>query len=253
MYEVENNDFISGQFVWTGFDYLGEPTPYGWPARSSYFGIIDLAGIPKDIYYMYQSQWRPDLTVLHLFPHWNWQLGEVIDMWAYYNNADEVELFINGKSQGIRKPEESKYHSVWRVKFEPGMVEVVSRKDGKEVARESIHTAGEPYAIRLTPDRSSIHADKKDLSYITVEIIDKDGNLCPWAENEVRFEVDGAGYNAGVDNGSPISLEPFKSDRRKAFYGKAMLIVQSNGNNGEIHVSAKSSGLKDGNTVLTAK
>ena len=253
MYEVENNDFISGQFVWTGFDYLGEPTPYGWPARSSYFGIVDLAGIPKDIYYMYQSQWRPDLTVLHLFPHWNWQLGQVIDMWAYYNNADEVELFVNGKSQGIRKPEEGKYHSVWRVTFEPGMVEVVSRKEGKEVARESIRTAGEPYAIRLTPDRNIVRSDRKDLSYITVEIIDKDGNLCPWAENEVRFEVNGAGYNAGVDNGSPISLEPFKSDRRKAFYGKAMLIVQSDGNNGEIQVSAKSSGLKDGNTVLTAK
>lgn len=253
MYEVENNDFISGQFVWTGFDYLGEPTPYGWPARSSYFGIVDLAGIPKDVYYMYQSQWRPDLKVLHLFPHWNWQPGQIIDMWAYYNNADEVELFVNGKSQGIRKPEKGKYHSAWRVKFEPGMVEAVSRKDGKEVARESIRTVGEPYAIRLTPDRNVIRSDRKDLSYITVEIIDKDVNLCPWAENEVLFEVNGAGYNAGVDNGSPISLEPFKSDRRKAFYGKAMLIVQSNGDNGEIQVSAKSSGLKDGNTVLTAK
>lgn len=253
MFEAENNDFISGQFVWTGFDYLGEPTPFGWPARSSYFGIVDLAGIPKDIYYMYQSQWRPDLTVLHLFPHWNWQPGQVIDMWAYYNNADEVELYVNGKSQGIRHPVEGKYHSAWRVGFEPGMVEVVSRKEGKEVARKSIRTAGEPYAIRLTPDRSLIRPDRKDLSYITVEIIDKDGNLCPWAENEVRFEVDGAGYNAGVDNGSPISLEPFKSDRRKAFYGKAMLIVRSNGNKGEIRVSTKSSGLKDGNTVLTAK
>lgn len=253
MYEVENNDFISGQFVWTGFDYLGEPTPYGWPARSSYFGIVDLAGIPKDIYYMYQSQWRPDLIVLHLFPHWNWQPGQEIDMWAYYNNADEVELFVNGKSQGIRKPQEDKYHSVWRVKFEPGMVEAISRKDGKEIARESIRTAGEPYAIRLTPDRNVISSDRNDLSYITVEIVDKDGNLCPWAENEVRFEVEGAAYNAGVDNGSPISLEPFKSDRRKAFYGKAMLIVRSNGNSGEIHIAAKSSGLKDGNTVLTAK
>jgi len=120
MCEVENNDFISGQFVWTGFDYLGEPTPYGWPARSSYFGIVDLAGIPKDVYYMYQSQWRPDLKVHHLFPHWNWQPGQIIDMWAYYNNADEVELFVNGKSQGIRKPEKGKYHSAWRVKFEPG-------------------------------------------------------------------------------------------------------------------------------------
>lgn len=253
IYEVENNDFISGQFVWTGFDYLGEPTPFGWPARSSYFGIVDLAGIPKDVYYMYQSQWRPDLNVLHLFPHWNWNPEQTIDMWAYYNNADEVELFVNGKSQGIRKPEKGKYHAAWRVKFEPGMVEAVSRKNGKEVARQRIRTAGEPYAIRLTPDRNAIRPDRKDLSYIMVEIVDKDGNLCPWAENEVRFVVDGAGFNAGVDNGSPISLEPFKSDKRKAFYGKAMLIVQSNGKNGEIHVSAKSNGLKDGNAVLTSK
>ena len=177
----------------------------------------------------------------------------MIDMWAYYNNADEVELFVNGRSQGIRKPEKGKYHSVWRVEFEPGTVEVVSRKDGKEVARESISTAGDPYAIRLTPDRNIIRSDRKDLSYITVEIVDKDGHLCPWAENEVHFEVDGAGYNAGVDNGSPISLEPFKSDRRKAFYGKAMLIVQSDGRKGEITISAESDGLKGGNTVLTAK
>ncbi len=253
MYDVENNDFVAGQFVWTGFDYIGEPTPFGWPARSSYFGIVDLAGFPKDVYYMYQSQWRPDKTVLHLFPHWNWQPDQEVDMWAYYNNADEVELFINGESQGIRKPEEGKYHASWRVKFAPGTVEAVSRKDGKEVARKSIQTAGEPYAVKLTPDRSTIHADKKDLSYVTIEIVDKDGNLCPWAENEISFDVSGAGFNTGVDNGSPISLEPFKSDKRKAFYGKAMLIVQSNGDNGKIQVSAKSAGLKDGNAVLTAK
>lgn len=253
MYEVENNDFISGQFVWTGFDYLGEPTPFGWPARSSYFGIVDLAGIPKDIYYMYQSQWRPDKTVLHLFPHWNWTPGQDIDLWAYYNNADEVELFVNGKSQGIRRPEKGKYHISWRVKFEPGVVEAVSRKNGKEVARRSVRTSGEPHAVRLTPDRGTIHADGKDLSYVTVEIIDKEGNLCPWAENEVNFEIEGVGFNAGVDNGSPVSLEPFKSDSRKAFYGKAMLIIQSNGGKGEIQISAKSNGLKTGNTVVTAK
>lgn len=253
MAEVENNDFISGQFVWTGFDYLGESTPFGWPARSSYFGIVDLAGIPKDVYYMYQSQWRPDKTVPHLFPHWNWKPGEKVDMWVYYNNADEVELFVNGKSQGVRKPEEGKYHASWRVTFAPGTVEAVSRKNGKEVARKKIMTAGEPYAVRLTPDRSRIHADGKDLSYLTVEIIDKDGNLCPWAENEVRFEISGAGVNVGVDNGSPISLEPFKSDKRKAFYGKAMLIVQSNGKPGKIWIKAISNGLKNGDAALTAK
>lgn len=253
MAEVEDNDFVSGQFVWTGFDYLGEPTPYGWPARSSYFGIVDLAGIPKDVYYMYQSQWRPDLNVLHLFPHWNWEDGQDIDMWAYYNNADEVELFVNGKSQGIRKPEKGKYHASWRVKFESGTVEAVSRKDGKEVARTSIRTAGEPYAVKLTPDRNTIHADGKDLSYLTVEIVDRDGNLCPWADNEVTFSVCGEGFNAGVDNGSPISLEPFKADRRKAFYGKAMLIIQSNGKSGDIKVTAQSDGLESATATLTAK
>jgi len=253
MYEVENNDFISGQFVWTGFDYLGEPTPFGWPARSSYFGIVDLAGIPKDVYYMYQSQWRPDKTVLYLFPHWNWTPGQMIDMWAYYNNADEVELFVNGVSQGIRKPELDKYHVAWRVKYEPGTVEAVSRKNGKEIARKSIHTSGMPYKIKLTPDRKTIHADGQDLSYVTVEIVDKDGNLCPLADNEVQFTVSGVGHNVGVDNGSPISLEPFKSDKRKAFYGKSMLIIQSDRKSGTIDIKATSDGLKDGTTYIITK
>lgn len=251
MSEVENKDFISGQFVWTGFDYLGEPTPFGWPARSSYFGIVDLAGIPKDVYYMYQSQWRPDKTVLHLFPHWNWKDGQTIDMWAYYNNADEVELFINGESKGVRKPKSDKYHAEWRVKYVTGTVEVVSRKNGKEVARKSNKTAGVPYAIRLAPDRNTLRADGYDLSYITVEVVDKDGNLCPWAENEVTFSVDGSGFIAGVDNGSPISLESFKSDKRKAFYGKAMLIIQSNGKSGKINIKAESPDIKSGNVSIS--
>lgn len=253
MAATENNDFISGQFVWTGFDYLGEPTPFGWPARSSYFGIVDLAGIPKDVYYMYQSQWRPDKTVLHLFPHWNWKRGQIIDLWAYYNNADEIELYVNGKSLGVRKPEKGKYHAAWRVPFEPGCVEVVSRNNGKEVARKKVETAGEPYAVRLTPDRNEIHAAGKDLCYVTVEIVDNHGNLCPWADCEIRFEVNGVGKNVGVDNGSPISLERFKSDTRKAFYGKAMLIVQSNGNPGDITVSAISRGLQSATVIVTAK
>lgn len=253
MYDVQNNDFIMGQFVWTGFDYLGEPTPYGFPARSSHFGIVDLAGIPKDVYYMYQSQWRPDKTVLHLFPHWNWKKGQDIDMWAYYNNADEVELFVNGKSQGAKSMPEGQYHVMWRVKYEPGEVTAVSRKDGREVARRTIRTAGEPAAIRLTPDRSVIADDGYDLSYVLVEVVDKDGNLCPWADNEITFDVSGAGRNVGVDNGSPTSMERFKADKRKAFYGKAMLIVQSDGKPGQINVTARSSGLKSADTVLTAK
>ncbi|MCM1138339.1 MAG: DUF4982 domain-containing protein [Duncaniella sp.] len=249
---VDGNDYISGEFIWTGFDYLGEPTPFGWPARSSYFGIVDLAGIPKDVYYMYQSQWRPDKNVLHLFPHWNWENGQEIDMWAYYNNADEVELFINGESQGVRSKKPGEYHVMWRVNFEPGTVKAVSRKNGEIVATQEIHTAGEPYAIHLTPDRTEIIADGRDLSYLLVEIIDKNGNLCPWAENLVNFEVKGAGVNAGVDNGSPISLERFKDNKRKAFYGKAMLIVQNDGNEGPITVTATSDGLKPYTATVNA-
>ena len=250
---VEENDFIMGQFIWTGFDYLGEPTPYGWPARSSYFGIVDLAGFPKDVYYMYQSQWRPDKTVLHLFPHWNWEDGQEIDMWAYYNNADEVELFVNGESQGVRHPEPGKYHSSWRVTYHPGAVSIVSRKDGKEVARQEIKTASAPAAIRLTPDRSVITADGKDLCYVTAEIVDKDGNVCPTADNEITFTVNGAGANVGVDNGSPISLERFKADHRKAFNGKALLIVQNDGNTGDITIEATSPGLSEAKSIVKTK
>jgi beta-galactosidase len=243
MLNVKKSPFISGQFVWTGFDYIGEPTPYGWPARSSYFGIVGLAGFPKDVYYMYQSEWRQDLNVLHLFPHWNWQPGQTVDLWAYYNNADEVELFVNGVSQGVKSKDDDHLHVWWRVTYQPGEVKAVSRKDGKVVAEQTIKTAGEPAAIRLTADRSEIKADGYDLSYITVEVVDKAGNLCPWADNNVKFEVSGAGVNVGVDNGSPISMERFKADNRNAFYGKALLIVQSDGTEGEIRVNATSNGL----------
>ncbi|TGY77978.1 glycoside hydrolase family 2 TIM barrel-domain containing protein [Lepagella muris] len=253
MRHVEDNDFIMGQFVWTGFDYLGEPTPYGWPARSSYFGIVDLAGFPKDSYYMYQSRWRPDLDVLHLFPHWNWKEGQEIDVWAYFNNADEVELYLNGESLGAKRPEEGSYHVSWRVPFVPGELEAVSRKSGREVKRDVVRTASEPYAVRLTADRSEINADGEDLCYITAEIVDNKGNVCPVADNEIEFSVEGAGKNVGVDNGSPVSLEPFKSDKRKAFNGKALLIVQNTGKRGDIKVTAKSAGLKSGDVTVAAR
>lgn len=251
--DVEENDFIMGQFVWTGFDYLGEPTPFGWPARSSYFGIVDLAGNPKDSYYLYQSRWNPDVDVLHIFPHWNWNDGEDVDVWAYFSNADEVELFLNGKSLGSKKADKDTYHLSWRVPFTRGTIEAVSRKDGKEVKRTRINTASEPAAIRLTPDRREINADGTDLSYVLVEVVDKDGNLCPWAENEITFKVEGSGKNVGVDNGSPISLEPFKSDSRKAFYGKALVIIQNDGTPGDIRVTATSPGLSDTETSIQAK
>ncbi|MBO7110900.1 MAG: DUF4982 domain-containing protein [Bacteroidaceae bacterium] len=246
---LNSQPFVAGQYIWTGFDYIGEPTPYGWPARSSYFGIVDLAGFPKDIYYLYQSEWT-DTPVLHLFPHWNWTPGEQIDMWCYYNNADEVELFINGKSQGVRSKDAEHLHVVWNVTFEPGTVKVVARKDGVETASQEIHTAGEPAQIRLTPDRSTIKSNGTDLSFVTVEILDKDGNLCPNADNLVQFEIDGKGLIAGVDNGSPVSLERFKDNKRKAFYGKCLVVIQNNGKKGKIKLKATSEGLNHAQTDI---
>lgn len=241
---TKKNDFISGQYVWTGFDYIGEPTPYGWPARSSYFGIIDLAGFPKDVYYLYQSEWS-NKQVLHLFPHWNWTAGQDVDMWCYYNQADEVELFVNGKSQGVKAKDENHLHVVWRVKYEPGSVKVVARKDGKVVGEKEIRTAGEPKKIRLTPDRNTLNADGKDLSFVTVEIVDAEGNLCPLADNLVHFEVEGNLFIAGVDNGSQTSMERFKDNKRKAFNGKCLVVLQNDGKTGAARLKAVADGLED--------
>ncbi len=246
---VKNNDFISGMFIWSGFDYLGEPIPYPWPARSSYLGIIDLAGFPKDAYYLYQSEWT-DKTMLHIFPHWNWEKGQDIDVWAYYNNADEVELFLNGKSLGTHKKEEGKFHVMWRVKFEPGTIKAVSRKDGQVVLEKEIHTDGEPYKVELIADRDVINADGTDLSFITVKIVDEDGNMIPDADNLVHFDVEGNGFIAGVDNGYQASLEPFKANYRKAFNGMCLLIVQATEKAGNIKITATADGLKNGEMTL---
>lgn len=249
---VRNNDFISGQYIWTGFDYIGEPTPYGWPARSSYFGIVDLAGFPKDVYYLYQAEWT-NKQVLHLFPHWNWTEGQEIDMWCYYNNADEVELFINGESQGIRSKDEDNLHVVWRVKFIPGTVKVVARKNGNIIAEKEIHTAGTPHKIRLTPDRNIITADGKDLSFVTVEVLDKDNNLCPLYENLINFEVKGNAFIAGVDNGYQTSMERFKDNKRKAFNGKCLVVLQNNGEKGTATLTANSNGLESSTIEIKSK
>lgn len=243
--------FVAGQFVWTGFDYIGEPTPYGWPARSSYFGIIDLAGFPKDIYYLYQSEWT-DKTVLHLFPHWNWKPGQEVDMCCYFNNADEVELFVNGQSEGIAQKDSTHASVHWKVKYRPGTVKAVARKDGRQIAVQEIHTAGEPAMIRLTADRRKIKSDGRDLSFVTVEIMDKDGNLCPQADNLVEFKVRGAAFIAGVDNGSPISLERFRDSRRKAMNGKCLVVLQNNGRDGRIKLTASSGLLKTDAVTLDA-
>ena len=250
---VKHTPYCGGQFIWTGWDYLGEPTPYGFPARSSYFGIIDLAGFPKDAYYMYQSEWT-NQDVLHLFPHWNWIPGQTIDMWCYYNNADEVELFINGRSQGVRsKKDDHQYHVMWRVAFEPGEVKVVSRKAGIQVAEQVIKTAGSPYQIRLITDRNSLQANGKNLAFVTVEVVDKDGNLCPNAENQIFFDVEGAATIAGVDNGCQTSMERFKDNRRKAFFGKCLVVLQSAKKKGNIKLTAKGVDLKEAALNITCK
>jgi beta-galactosidase len=249
---MKKYDMLSGMFIWTGFDYLGEPTPYSWPSRSSYFGIIDLAGFPKDVYYMYQSEWT-NKPVLHIFPHWNWQPGKLIDVWAYYNNADEVELYLNGKSLGIKKKEGDDLHIMWRVPFEPGTLKAVSRKNGKVVLTREIHTAGKPTKIQLTADRSLIKADGKDLSFITVKILDKDGNVVPDADNKVDFKLNGSAFIAGVDNGDPVSHDPFKADYRKAFHGLALAIVQAKETPGNINFTASAKGLQGASLVIKAK
>ena len=242
---VKHTPYVGGQYIWTGFDYIGEPTPYGFPARSSYFGIIDLAGFPKDTYYMYQSEWTSK-PVLHLFPHWNWIPGDEIDMWCYYNNADEVELFINGKSQGVRRKTDhqsegwkpglcTEYHVGWRVIFDPGEVKVVARKNGNVVGEQTIRTAGAPDHIRLSKDYVG-----KNTTFIVAEVVDKDGNLCPWAEDQITFSISGDGKILGTDNGCQTSMERFTSPMRKAFFGKCLVVVSGHGS-----VTAKSPTLKN--------
>ena len=246
---VKHNDFVGGQYIWTGFDYIGEPTPYGFPARSSYFGLIDLAGFPKDSYYMYQSEWTGQ-PMLHLFPHWNWVPGEDIDMWCYFNQADEVELFINGVSQGVRKKANhqsegwkpglcTEYHVGWHVTFDPGEVKAVSRKNGKVVCEQVIKTAGAPDHIRL-----SIDYQGKETTFITAEVVDKDGNLCPWAEDQMAFTSEGDGGILATDNGCQTSMERMRLEGvgmtalRKAFHGKCLVVVKGKGS-----VTAKSATL----------
>ncbi|MBS1528855.1 MAG: DUF4982 domain-containing protein [Bacteroidetes bacterium] len=249
---MKKYDFLSGMFIWTGWDYLGEPTPYKWPSRSSYFGIIDMAGFPKDIYYMYQSEWT-DKTVLHILPHWNWKPGQTIDVWAFYNHADEVELFLNGKSMGTRKKEGDDLHVMWRIKYEPGTLKAVSRKDGKIVKTEEIRTAGAPAKIELIADRKTISAGSKDLSFVTVKILDKDGNLVPTADNLVSFKVSGNGSIRATDNGCETDHDSFQTKNRHAFNGLALAILQSNLKPGSITLTATSKGLQSSTVVVNTK
>ena len=249
---VKNYDHISGVYLWTGFDYLGEPTPFWWPSRSSYFGVIDLAGFPKDIYYMYQSEWT-NKDVLHIFPHWNWKEGQIVDIWAYFNNADEVELFLNGLSLGKKAKEKDVYHVFWRVPFQKGTLKAVSYKDGKEVLTREVKTTGDPISIKLTADRQTIKADGKDLSFITVEALDAEGNPVPVADNLINFTIEGDGFIAGTDNGDPTDPNSLKKPSRKLFSGKALAVVQSHKKAGKIILKATSSNLKQASIEINSK
>lgn len=249
---VKNHDWFSGMYIWTGWDYLGEPTPFPWPAVSSYFGIIDLAGFPKDPYYFYQSEWT-NTPVLHVFPHWNWKPGQTVDVVAYFNNADEVELFLNGRSQGTKRKQGDDMSVFWRLAFEPGLLKAVSRKNGQIVLSREVRTAEAPARIVLTADRPAIKADGTDLSFVTVKVVDRNGTLMPLADNLVEFELTGPGEIVGVDNGNQISHESFKARKRKAFHGMALAIVQAQQKAGRVILKAKSAGLSSGSVVINVR
>jgi beta-galactosidase len=245
----EKLPYAAAMYVWTGFDYIGEPTPFWWPSRSSYFGIVDLAGFPKDTYYLYQSVWT-DEDVLHVFPHWNWTAGDTVDVWAYYNNADEVELLLNGTSLGRRAKQGDEMHVVWRVPFEAGTLAAVSYRDGKEVLRREVKTAGEAVSVRLTADREQI-GTKGDLSFVTIEVLDAAGVALPTADNMVNFTIEG-GVIAGTDNGDATDHLSLSKPQRKLFSGKALAVVKSTGR-GKITLTASVEGVGQSSITIKAK
>jgi beta-galactosidase len=247
---VKKYPHMAGIFVWSGFDFLGEPLPYPkYPARSSYYGIIDLAGFPKDVYYMYQSEWTTK-PVLHIFPHWNWNKGDIVDIWAYYNNADEVELYLNGRSVGKRSKTDSTLHVMWRVPFETGTLKAISRKNGKTVLVRAIKTAGKPARIELTADRKLIRADGRDLSFITVRIVDKNGNPVPDADNLVEFSILGNAIIAATDNGYQADTLSLTSHKRRVWKGMALAIVKASSKKGNSTLTASSPGLPPATIAL---
>ena len=273
----EELPYMIGEFIWTGIDYLGEPTPYyvEWPSHSSYFGAVDLATLPKDRFYLYRSHWNKSEETLHILPHWTWngREGEVTPIFVYTNHPT-AEVFINGKSQGnqtknlniplreTENPESQKtferqkrYRLMWlNTKYEPGSVKVVAYNDkGEAVAEKEIHTAGKPYQIKLSTDRNYIKADGKDLAYITVEVVDKEGNVCPNVNDLVQFEVKGAGKFRASANGDATSLDLFHEPKMHLFNGKLMAIVQASEKTGEIIFKAKSQKIKGNQIKIQVK
>jgi beta-galactosidase len=264
----QEDPFVAGEFVWTGFDYLGEPIPYGAvkelglpnaeASRSSYFGIVDLCGIPKDRYYLYKSYWKPEETTVHILPHWNWsdRIGKNVPVFVY-TNGDCAELFLNGKSLGKRykNPRSDKsierFRLMWNdVIYEPGELKVIAYKEGVKTGESFVRTADKPFKLKLTPDRTIIKADGSDLSYVLVEAFDKDGNIYPLADNKIEVKISGAGKLGGVDNGNPQSFNFFGSNSVDLFYGKAMIIVKSGDTKGNIIVTTKSEGLKQASAAI---
>ena len=274
---LQNAAWISGEFVWTGFDYLGEPTPYKWPSRSSYFGILDLAGFPKDRYYLYKSLWSSD-PVVHILPSsWNWAgfEGKEIPVWIY-TNADSVELFLNGQSLGAKKfPGDAEIieipathgtagspltpahpgpslHLAWSVPYAPGTLKAVATKNGAVVATDELDTAGDPAKILLEADRSQIEGSGQDLAYMKVTLVDKDGHVCPNADNEIKFSIDGtAAVLAGVDNGDPTNHESFQGSQHKAFHGLAFAVLKSRADaTGQVTLTASVDGLPNAQATI---
>ncbi len=264
----EDLPYAIGEFIWTGIDYLGEPTPYysNWPSHSSLFGAVDLAGIPKDRFYLYRSHWNKSEETLHILPHWNWagREGEVTPIFVY-TNYPSAELFINGKSQGKRTKDlsipldgsyteearksferQKRYRLMWMdTKYEPGTVKVVAYdENGKAVAEKEMHTAGKPHRIVLEADRTTLNADGEDISFVNVRIVDKDGNFCATEEREISFTVKGAGTFKAVANGNPASLESFQAPKMKLFSGQLTALVQAGEKPGTIVLEAKASGVR---------
>jgi len=252
---LDRHPFVAGEFVWNGWDYLGEPTPY-YEARSSYSGMIDLAGFKKDRFYLYQSHWLPNMPMVHLLPHWNWddRLGEITPVHVF-TSGDEAELFLNGKSLGRKKKQAFEYRLRWdSVKYEAGELKVIAYKNSMKWAEEVVKTTGKAASLLATADRNEIKADGKDLSFITIQVVDKDGQVVPRSSNKIEFSIEGSGEIVATDNGDSMNLESFASKEREAFNGLCLVIVRAKaGVPGTIVVHAKSEGLKDAQVVIKSK
>jgi beta-galactosidase len=248
---IATNDYMAGGFVWSGFDYKGEPRPFVWPCINCHYGFMDICGFPKDSYYYYESWWT-DKPVLHLFPHWNWpgREGREIPVWVQ-SNCQEVELFLNGVSQG-KQAVKPYHHLEWKVKYAPGKLVAKGVRDGKLI-EAVVETTGAPAGIRLTADRTALAANNTDLAVVNVAILDAQGRVVPTADNKITFKVSGPARLIGVGNGDPSSHEPDKASSRPAFNGLAQAIVQTTAKGGKIKLNAKAAGLKAGTVTLTSK